>query len=257
MSQSPTPAQRGGAGCLPSTAAHEVALLPFDDVRERLERHPILLTHHINAKRVHACMVEMYDVGDTVARRARPPPIVDRTKRSRCCRAESVVSEDQSGHVCTACGLMQGAFLSTEMPYRYFAEDRYSGKADPSHWSRDIEDEEEGEGGAWPEVEQLRQCAFVYGASEAHVSQTQRRLEGYVARRKVSHRLAAAAAAWIITEHPDVFIDRRAGMVAADLPVAPYPCRHCHEGFHVKRDLRFHVSRCPKACTAASKAGSH
>ena len=73
----------------------------------------------------------------------------------------------REGWACTRCGGVRRAFVSDENPYRYFAEDRFSGKADPTHWSVLLVEEE---ADPWWEVEALRAFAFGGAATDAHAA---------------------------------------------------------------------------------------
>lgn len=220
------------------TAKRAVATLPLDEVRGRLEAHPVVRARRVDVGKVHACLVELLVV-DSVPKRSKHTPAPRRPPPTACCGAEPCVDADRSAHVCSACGLVLAAFLSDETPHRYFAEDRYNGKADPNHWVRTEEDEP-----AWAEVEWLQPHAFVGRATTTQADEVRRRLEAYSATRSVANRIVAAAAAWILVENPAVLTDRRVGMTEADLPIPPFACRECSAAFHQRRDLRFHSSRC-------------
>lgn len=169
----------------------------------------------------------------------RPSP---RASLSACCMKEIVQCADKSGWACSGCGQMRSVFLSDDTPYRYFAEDRYAGKADPNHWSFDPQ-ACVGHG-AWSEVDQLLPYARHGRAHPSDAEHACQLLGAYTLKNTPSNRWAAAAAALIIIENPLVEKDRRVGTAAADLPVAPFACCRCGATFHVRKDLRFHTRSC-------------
>lgn len=279
--QDPKTLEAMGCGASPAPTAN-VAILPFDDVRRRLEAHPILkiLAGQVDAKKVHRCMTEMLamapnraDEGggddDDLPRKKVAKTMAKTTSKavagtlvkkgtggvttSPCCSAASIVDADRSSHVCSQCGRVLAAFFCDEKPHRYFAEDRYEGKVDPNHWVRfDHHDHHhnhnadmDNDHDVYPEIEDLQPHAFLGRATSVQVDAVRQLVVRFASKKSGAlHRVAIVAAAWIVTENPRVLTDRRAGMTAEDLPPAPFACRSCSEAFHVRRDLRFHESTC-------------
>ena len=269
-------AQRASLGLpssVPPAPRRPAAVLPLDEVRRGLEAHPMVSVFRLNIKHVHSCLVELAATPEEPKAPVEPkapeePPAVESVALDeppdewwwveearkadggradeqawRCCGTVAA-TPDRSCHACTGCGRVFGAYISYEAPHRYFAEDRYAGKHDPNHWVWVAG--EGGEAGAdpWPEVEVLRPFAFVYGAVDAHAAEVRRRLaRAYCAGRRVHDRMAAAAAALLLVENPDMLTDRRVGAAPAP-PEAPYKCARCVQGFHVQRELRHHEARC-------------
>lgn len=168
----------------------------------------------------------------------------------RCCPGGRLeVNADRSAWVCSACGADGAAFFSDEMPYRYFAEDQMNGKKDPTQWS--VIDSTD----RWPEVGQVQPYAFAGRACNSHATKARSLLcalredhagEDDSKPYRVAHRIAAAVAAWIITEHPGILDDRRV-MTEDDLPRAPFTCSSCPSAFFVRKDLRLHAKTCGTA----------
>lgn len=246
-------AKNGGDEGGDSTSSDEkrkVALLPYAEVKHALTRHAIVTAWALDTKKVFNCMVEILAMIEGAQRPERDTSWLapkDATGVSSKCCGESggvlVKSADGSSYVCTACGACNGGqCIDMHNPYRYFCEDRYNGKADPSHWSGVHKDEWGNEYDDWSEAEQMMGVAFAQHASVGHLVDAVALLRAYrSAFKHIPSRAAAAAAAWILLENPALKDDHRIHECAP--PIAPFACENCAERFFVRRDLRVH--RCP------------
>ena len=245
-----------GADLLPSPKSEakvERSVLPWDEVKSELSNHPLVKKSKCDPKHVFACLVQLPNVATCPEKQSSDksdtaPRLRTAAPRSCCCEAETVATS--SAHVCTACGAEQGIYHSDELPYRYFAADRETGKHDPNHWQLSRDDASK-EDEVVKEVETLQTLAFVHGATHEQTRRASRHFKAYLAalRRsnsQVPNRLAAAAAVLIFAENPELITNRRVGMKEADLPVAPHRCGTCRKTFHVKKDLRYHAAHCRK-----------
>ena len=156
-----------------------VVRLPLDDVRSKLEAHPIvkeLSRLGVEAGKVHAHMVQLLALPSSAeagkrAPSAPPAPSAPAGEagrqgmRSGCCGAEMEVTSDRSAHACSGCGLLQSVNIDYRSHYRHFADDRAEGKADPAHWSR-VPEQQEAEEAEWDEVAQLQPLAFAGRATD-------------------------------------------------------------------------------------------
>lgn len=237
----------------PTTPVREVACLPYEDVRDQLARNPMVVAMRVDVRRVYTCLVELLAMREGKQAHTPPPrtapPVADGGRRSVCC-ATAVETFDAREWVCTSCGAVQGVCVRHEDHVRYFAEDRYDGRRDPSQWSRvdDIED-------AWDEASDLMPLAFGGRASPHHREQVVALLRMYkTAFGNVHGRVVAATAAWILVESPDV---RREGRMrdAFTAPPAPFACpRGCGLRFDRRVDARVH--RCATAVTRVEGGGA-
>jgi hypothetical protein len=253
--------QGGGGAAAPSHRREapgekrKVARLPYEEVRDALTRHPLVTTWALDAKRVFTCMVEQLAMLEGAQRPTRDTswaaPKDAAGAPSECCPADGVLVATSDAYVCSACGACSGGRrIDLGDPYRYFAEDRYDGKSNPTHWSGVHKDEWGNERDEWDEAEQMMTVAFGGRACPGQLADVVALLRAYrSAYEHIAHRTAASAAAWILIENPDLKTDHSVRERAP--PVAPFACARCPERFFVRRDLRVHrcsvsVSRKPR-----------
>ena len=240
------------------------AVLPYVHVRDALARHPLVTHFGLSGKKVYNVLLEMVAIVEgkqhaTPPAAPRPPP----APCSSCCAAEVVADRCETAAmaaaqwICRACGGVQGCVIDRSNPYRFFEEDRYDGKPDPSHWSlAEVLDEWGQDLDAWEEAELMMQAAFDGRASQSNLSNVRALLRKHKhAYSAVTNRIHAAVAAWMVEENPNLRVDGLIGPRSVAHLACGGACGGCGQTFFRNIDARTH--RCgDEVMHVAAKRGA-
>lgn len=217
----------------------EEASLPFEEVRESLEMHPLVQLLSLDVAAVYGSLKQiLYDDKDEIenaedvesdaAVKRRGPILVACDFKCRECGEDMVTDHASGTHSCSNCGVCQrGSFIDYSNPYRYLEdkEDRRHFESASDHKVAD----------PWPEIEHY---GGILSLGHFYMEEARRLLVVLSKRKRISTNSAAATAAIIAATCPDLLKTHR--VHPPTKPQCQFKCPICSEGVSTWGAARIH-----------------